>query len=88
MVELQNNFVFKNFIKGVNMAYIDRLKEEIGVYKVVFGILLAMISSLNVWIYNQKNISILPLVVDGLLILSFFVIIVKIKKLLNQIEEA
>ena len=70
------------------MAYIDRLKEEIGVYKVVFGILLAMISSLNVWIYNQKNISILPLVVDGLLILSFFVIIVKIKKLLNQIEEA
>jgi len=69
------------------MAYIDRLKEEIGVYKVVFGILLAMISSLNVWIYNQKNISILPLVVDGLLILSFFVVVSKIKKLLNKIEE-
>jgi hypothetical protein len=73
--------------KRVNMAYIDRLKEEIGVYKVVFGILLAMISSLNVWIYNQKNISILPLVVDGLLILSFFVVVSKIKKLLNKIEE-
>ena len=69
------------------MAQIDRLKEEIGIYKVVFGILLAMISSLNVWIYNQKIISILPLVVDGLLILSFFVVITKIKKLLNQIEE-
>jgi hypothetical protein len=65
---------------------LDRLKEEMGLYKVIFSLFFVLASSLIAWIYQQKDIGILPIIAEGILIIAIFLVIIKIKNLLKEIE--
>ena len=72
------------------MAKIDKIKEQIGWLKIVFGILVAIDISLLAWLANNidDNISIIKLFISFILIILVTLgIVLTNKKALEKIDE-
>ena len=71
------------------MGKIDKIKEQVGWLKIVFGIATAIDVSLIAWIvknYNNSSVSILILSIV-LVLISTAVIVLVNKKAMNKIDE-